>query len=393
MRQYRNYIAVAILIGLMVLVPATIYFGSIGYLTGAQGLEAQFNSVYYNGAWWSTTEKPAGETPSDMSFGYSMSFDPDGKSVDMPNLCGSQQPMTLDTDVAPLTYTWDIKTETGKVLANNTIVDVYKQFEMYRYRASWAINIWMSGPSTEAWNGWVQTPGTVKEGPNYGGTKLWLKLVPKAFVYFKDNPDQVFFAPAYIGLAQDVSWVGIKKDGTKIQNDAEMLRLSDLIPAAQGETVGIYYARGGADVITEETLLAYQGLQLDPAIFRNEYWMRIDILNLQPLNWWTLVNPWTIGHGYKYPSGYLKFTVYLFVVGVWTVQIKTGEVPELGPHTPPSFVPGDMFKAIVDFFNSPLGWLTIFIALIMIVLVIVAFSGALPAIIYALGSWGKGRKR
>jgi len=361
-----------------------LYIGSIGYLTGAQGLEVQFNSVYHDGAWWSTTERPVGRTPSDMSFGYSMNFDPDEKNVDMPNLAASQQPMTVDKDVAPITYSWDIKIQSDKTLANGTIVDVYRQFEMYRYRASWAINVWMSGASTEAWNGGVQTPGTVKQGPSYGGTKIWLKLIPKSFVYFKDNPDQVFFAPAYIGLAQDVTWVGIQNDGTKIQNDPTMQRLSDIIPEAQGETVGIYYARGGGDVMTENKLLAYQGIQLDPSIFRDEYWMRIDILNLQAHNWWTAVNPWTIGHGYKFPSGYIKFMVYMFVVGTWTVQIKTGEIPELTPHIPAGYIPGDMFKGVLDFINSPLGWFTIFVALAIIAIVILAVTGLLPKVISGL---------
>jgi hypothetical protein len=355
---------------------------STGYLTGTQGLEPQFNSVYFDGKWWSSSETSG--SPSSMSFGYSMDFDPDLVADGYPDLCASQQPMTVQTDVAPISYVWSYKVG-SKTFENGTIADEYKQFEMYRYRCDWAMNLWLSGPEWES----HPRPGDFGESKDYAGTKVWLKLVPRRFVYFKDNPDQVFFAPAYIGLAQDVSWAGITKDGTKVLNDPDIEKSQDLIPKVGGETPGIYYQRGGGDVITEDTLLEFQGTTLDPEIFRNEYWMRIDLMSFHPLTWWD----YGIWHNWKFPSAYMKFMVYLFVVGQWTVYIKTGEVPALNPHTPIMVTGnplGDLFAGILNWLANPFNQL--WVLLIIIVIVVIVVSIASPGVWTVLASRKQGGK-
>lgn len=351
-----------------------------GYLTGTQGLETQFNSVYFNGKWYSNTETSG--SPSSMSFGYSMDFDPDLVVDGYPDLCASQQPLTIQTDMDPKSYIWNYKVG-SKTLSNGTIVDEYKQFEMYRYKCDWAMNLWLSGPEWEA----HRRPGDLSPDTDYAGTKVWLKLVPRSFVYFTENPDQVFFAPAYIGLAQDVTWAGINKDGSIVLNDPQILSSQDLIPKAQGEVVGIYYQRGGADVLTENTLLSYQGTTLDPQIFRNEYWMRIDLLSFHAINWWDL----GIWHNWKFPSAYMKFVVYLFVVGEWTVYFKTGEVPTLNPHTPIVHVTdvlGDFFGWLTNPWT--LFWLFGLGSLLILVLLIIFAPGVLTVIAVLLLGRRKG---
>jgi len=57
-----------------------------GYLHGTQGLQAEFQSVYFDGAYWSGTETPSGTSPSVLNFGYDMTFDPDGAMVNRPDL-------------------------------------------------------------------------------------------------------------------------------------------------------------------------------------------------------------------------------------------------------------------------------------------------------------------
>jgi hypothetical protein len=347
---------------------------SPGYETGFQGLERQFNSVYFDGKWYSNSETSG--TPSSMSFGYSMDFDPDATTGGYPDLCASQQPITVQTDMEPKSYVWNYKVG-SKTFENGTIADEYKQFEMYRYKCDWSMNLWLSGTEWEA----HPSPGDLSPDKNYAGTKLWLKLVPRSFVYFTENPDQVFFAPAYIGLAEDVSWTGLNKDGSIKPDDPEMLSSQDLIPKAQGEVVGIYYQRGGGDFLTEDTLLSYQGTTLDPQIFRNEYWMRIDLLSFHAINWWD----WGIWHNWKFPSAQLKFVVYLFVVGQWTVYIKTGEVPTLNPHTPIVHIT-DISGDILAWLTNPwtLFWMGIVGSLLLIVLLIIFAPGLLTVVAVAL---------
>ena len=338
-----------------------------GYLTGTQGLETQFNSVFFDGKWWSNNEKSG--SPSSMSFGYDMDFDPDAASDGYPDLCASQQPITVQTDMEPKSYVWNYKVG-SKTFDNGTIADEYKQFEMFRYRCTWAMNLWLSGPE---WEAAVQNAlvGTTKD---YGSTKVWLKLVPRSFVYFTENPDQVFFAPAYIGLVENVQWSGLNKDGSETVNDPQMLSSQDLIPKAGGEVVGIYYERGGGEVMTEDKLLSYQDTNLDPQIFRNEYWARISLLSFHSLSWYDL----GLFHNWKFPSAHMKFLVYLFVVGQWTVYIKTGEVPVLNPHTPIAQVT----DVLGDFLTNPwtLFWLFSLGSLLILVLLIIFAPGVLTVI-------------
>ena len=374
-----------------------------GYLTGTQGLQADFNSVHWGtqdlpaDTWWSASEKPSKPLfyrrdqpvwPSMLSFGYELDFDPDGASIGMPDLCATQQPFTVDMDVEPKSYVWNYKNG-SETLANGTTVDVYTQFEMYRYKLTWAINLWLSGSEWEAdgkyddlngFNYHLDCNGAYRSG------ELWIRLVPRAFVYFKDNPDTVYFAPAYIGV-DEIQWVGINKDGTKIVDDPDIVKIEDIIPKARGETLGIYYQRGGAPVDVQTALLSYQGQMLDPEIFRGEYWIRIILNEFKAKSWTEQWEPWI--HNWKYPSVNIKFYVYEFVVGTWTVYIQTGEVPKLEPHLPIVSVTPGLFDWLVDWWNGAMQWLSnpfnqLWIFLIIIVVVIVVVSVASPGLWTAL---------
>lgn len=337
----------------------------IGYLTGTQGMEAQFHSLYFNNSWCSTTEKPVwASKASSWSFGYTLNFDPDVFDDGWCDLCGSQQPMTLDRDVEPKHYSWTV--DQGLVtLPNGTQAQKILQFEMWRFRLTWKTNIWLSGTEGETCD--TTIANIITWEPNYAGTKLWIKLVPKAFAYFTENPDQVFFAPAYIGL-NSITFATYDKDQKQIVNDPDAMTIVDLIPKAPGETLGIYYNRGGIPIDLEGTLLSYQGVTLDPAIFRNEYWTRIDLLQFKPKNWFD----WQIWHGWKYPSVNLEFVVYVFVVGKWTVYLATGEVPQLQPHVPIIQMGNpisDFLAGLGAWFNNPLiqFWLIIIVIVILLI--------------------------
>ncbi len=362
-----------------------------GYLTGTQGLEGQFNSIYFNGAYWNTTSYPTGATPSSLCFGYTMDFDPDGAGNYKPDLCGSQQPITVDADVAPKSYVWSVKVG-SKTFANGTIADEYQQFEMYRYQCSWAIDIWLSGSEAEALGRGSVIIGDREEDPTYASSAIWIKVVPRSFVYFTQNPDHVYFAPCYIGLKQDVEWAGIDEKGQKILDDSDIKKIEDIIPKVQGETPGFYYQRGGGDVVTEDTFTyyQYQDIKLDPEIFRDEYWMRFNLVQFKPFNSWD----YGIYHHWKFPSTELKFLVYLFVVGQWTVYIKTGEVPVLNPHTP---IVGSTnpFGGIFDFLSNPFFWMGSFLvgSFILIVLLLLFAPTALTVITQALFGRKKGSAR
>ncbi|MGB9672370.1 MAG: hypothetical protein ACPLZY_04410 [Candidatus Norongarragalinales archaeon] len=351
----------------------------IGYIAGSQGLQAEFHSLWFNNSYCSATEKPAWATKaSSWSFGYEMDFDPDVGDDGWCDIAATQQLMTLDTDVEPKHYSWTV--DQGTVtLPNGTQAKKSYQFEMWRYRLTWKINIWLSGTEAEALD---ETLHFITWEPNYGGSVLWIRLVPKNFAYFKDNPDMVYFAPAYIAL-NSLTWAAVDQNGQTIQNDPQMMTTQDLIPKATGEASGIYYTRGGTPINLETELLKYQGMALDTAIFRNEYWTRIIFQNFKPLNGFS----YNIWHWWKYPSAFMEFTVYVYVVGRWTVYFATGEVPSLTPHYP-IFVSGNpidaFFSALASALTNPL---TQFWLILIVIVIVLIFAG--PTIVALIAAFRK----
>jgi len=357
MLKRNKLILAAVLIGIIVIsvaVGITLQPMAVGYTQGSQGIDFQFHSVHRNSEWWSATERGSpiyGDVyPSVRSFGASMVLDLDHAEKGMPDLCGSRGGFQVVNPDDPTPYTWRVKT--GTTVQNGQTMDVYKQYEMYRYEANFSMNIWLSGTEWEADGKYDDSGFGSYVSPNWAGSEIWIKVTPQSFVYFSGNPEQVYFAPAYIGLAKDSILSGVTEDKNAY---------ADYIPKNQGEVLGIYYVRGAMDVdINEQKLLSYQGQTLDPAIFRNEYWARIDLVQFKPRSW----TDW-FWHKWEYPSVHLEFKVYVYAIGQWTVYFKQGELPDLNPHTPvvktsdpiSNFFAwlGGILGAIADFFSNLFG--------------------------------------
>jgi hypothetical protein len=259
----------------------------------------------------------------------------------------------------------------SKTFDNGTIADEYKQFTMYRYMMDWAVNVWLTGSEWEADGKYNNNPNQYTVGlGSWAGAIIWIKLTPKAFCYFTQNPDQLYFAPSYVALKEPVQWVGVDNDGKIVQNDADIVKSQDIIPKASGEATGLYYSRGGGATFEESKLQSFQGATLDPEIFRDQYWIRFNLAQLQPVSW---TNYPSFSHGWKYPSAYLHFMVHLYVVGQWTVFYKTGEIPALTPHTP-IMVTNGLFDWLGSWFNNPLNQLWSFFLIIVVVVLAVSIT-------------------
>lgn len=339
----------------------------IGYISGTQGLEMQFHSLYFNRTWCSAAERPswAGKASS-WSFGYSLVFDPDIADDGWCDLCASQQAATVDRDTEPKYYGWTV--DQGVVtLPNGTKARKVIQFEMWRFRLTWRMNLWLSGTEGETGD-WTYF-NIITWTPDYAGTVLWIKIVPRTFVYFKENPEQLFIAPCYIAL-NSITFAMYDKDKREIVNDPDAITHVDLIPKAVGEATGIYYQRGGTPVNIEDAIFSYKGATLDPSIFRSEYWTRVDLLTFKPKHWFD----YQIWHNWKFPSVHMEFLVYVFVVGKWTVYLASDEVPRLQPHTP-VMVTGnpiaDFFRAIGDWLSNPWTQLWLFFLIVVAVVIII----------------------
>ncbi|RLI82367.1 hypothetical protein DRP04_04150 [Archaeoglobales archaeon] len=392
LRKNRKLIAILAIALLLICLGNFTRLETVGYLTATQGLEAQFAALRVNGIWLSEAEKPStfsikdrelsAENASNWFFGYELDFDPDEQDDGFPNLLINQQPFTVKTNPFGEVeyderYAWQV--DKGIVtLSNGSKARKVIQFEMWRCKLSWALNIWLSGPKAEscdrAWHGGIAWE------PDYGGTEIWIKLKSRNFAYFQDNPDEVYFAPAYFGV-EYYEIASIDQDNRKTLDDPDMTSCIDLNPKERGETCGIYYERGGTPIDIEETLLTYENVELDPAVFRNEYWIHIDLVTFKP---WNHIDFWWKTHSYKWPSITLHFIVYVFVVGKWTVYLSEDEVPQLTPHTPPSLVRRP-WSWLTDWWSNPwtLLWTGIFgffVLLIVIAILAIFAPGALTAI-------------
>jgi hypothetical protein len=326
MMKRKKLVLTAVLIGIIVIsVSAGIALHpmDVGYMQGTQGLDFQFHSVRRNGEWWSATERGSptyGDVyPSVRSFGAGMVLDPDHAEKGMPDLCGNVGGFQLVDPENPVPYIWQVKT--GTTVQNGQTMDVYKQYAMYRYQANFSLNLQLSGTEWEADGKYDDAWLGSYVSPNWGGSEIWIKVKPQSFAYFSGNPEKVYFAPAYMGLTKDAMYGGVTEDPSAYVTT---------IPNAQGDVLGFFYQRGGGDVkLDESKLLSYQGEVLDPAIFREEYWIRVNLVQFKPRSW----IDW-FWHKWEYPTVHLEFKIYVYAIGQWTTYFKQGELPDHNPPQP-----------------------------------------------------------
>jgi len=380
-----------VLAGTFLVASAIIKMASVGYIVGYQGLQAEFNSVYYKGYWYDSTHTGPNsqitywskQKATAAEFFDRLNLDPDHSTEYLPNLCASQAPVVLDESAEPKVWIWRVKTGEEIQKGENethtwtTLIEVFKEFQMMRYKAEWSMNLWLSGPAGEAYP---------DQSRAWRDAQIWIRLVPKDFVYFKDNPEQVFFSPSLIQL-KDIDWYSFKESKDQETPDSTISKYQDLIPKAEGETLGIFYSRGGYPVEVERTLISYEGRILDPEIFRDEYWVKISVLEYKPYSWFEWGG--LLGWGWKYPSVKLKFLVHIFVVGQWTVRLEKGDIVELKEHetlaSPPTIITS-FLDAINQWLADPFNKLALaFFFFIVIVLVLLVFTPLGSVLATALG--------
>jgi len=366
-----------------------------GYRAGMQGLDITWDSIRFKDYWYSTGN--SGPNPnydnhvaSSCYFVEPLDFDPDEQNgfKSKPNLAGSMGYVTVDKEVAPITYgPWRVKVGEQWVLKKNATHSwqekqyIYKEFEIKRFKCDWQVNLWLTGTGNEAYP---------SQDTHYMATEIWMRVVPQSFCYFLETPDQVYFAPALMQVV-DVTYEYEGKESPEVATDW------DIHPEVIGENFYIYYEKGGAPIDMEEAILQYQGAKLDPRIFRNEYWIKFHIYDLAALSWFPYY-PHTGTWQWKWPSYNFKVLIYIFVVGEWTVKLYSGEVKELTPHKTGGG--GDNIFEILgnwlyeNFLNNPWFWLIMIIVLIFLGLgVLVVLALFAPGFLTAVTSLIGGRRK
>jgi hypothetical protein len=234
---------------------------------------------------------------------------------------------------------------------------------MYRYKCEFSINLKLAGTEQEAITRQYGSIGRPTNPKPYSG-EIWLKIEPKEFVYFEGNPKAFYIAPVSINMAENLVFSGTDKNGDTVSKP-ELNNLQNLNPDAQGDMMGIWY--GSTNQLSEGQLLSYQGQNLDPSIFRTEYYTRIDLTNFQALNQWGFMD---ISHDWWFPSVQLNLTVYVYVVGEWQTYQQPTDYPE---HLPSPISWGsvnfiiDWISGLFDDIFSNIYTTILFIALLVFV--------------------------
>jgi hypothetical protein len=357
-------------------------------ISGYQGLQPSFEAIYWNGYWYDTFNtgpnpnylNPATGTvytPSSVKFGEYCVLNPDDDNSLLPSLKMSGTQILVDpNNWKSDTYTWEIY----KPEESTDVVDVYETFQIQKILAEWKVNVWIDGTGNEAYP---------DDNHRWHDARIWIKLTPQNFVYFEDNPEELYFAPAYIGVS-NIEWYSGKEDPNQTKDPTQAAK-NDLYPEQVGDSFAIYAAKGETSEYMDETvILSYQGVELDPAIFKDEYWIRMNVDRMQADSQLAGIGGWD----WSYVSAHITFEVHLFVVGKWRVVLEKGDVPDLEPRevyfgTDPF---ADLLRAVAEFATSPTGILLAIIALVTAIVIALALTGALPSVISLLTIYGQRKK-
>lgn len=354
---------------------------STGYFTGAQGLSFGFGGVNRNNEWWSSVETGTspypGTQPSFKEFGGTMFLDIDDAYEGMPQLRGAiNQFVNLNEGNPDKIYDiWNVKTGTQSIAG--ITYDVYKEYQMMRYECNLTLTFWLAGTEWESYGKWAD--GQVN--PDWGGSSIWIRIARNQFTYFQDAEEKAYIAPAAIELYKD----SILLPETDLDGNTGW---AAYYPQQQGDTMFIYYQRGGGGIdLDESDLLYYQGKALDPAIFRDEWWVKIELDNFSPDQYTTIFG----GHIDKFPTVTQSYQFYVYVIGEWTTMFEAGDVPVVTPRLPVvhNDVIGNILQAITDFFgglidggnNDDVFWVTVLI-IVCVTLILIFYmyrnNGKLP---------------
>lgn len=378
-KKKTRYNIVLILICLGLIIPLLLSTFSTAFVTiktpnipnAYQGLGVRYDSVYWKNHWYDSLTKNlpnpnySNRVASVAKFNDYVVLNPDGSNELLPNLKMSGNVVVIDPTKQFVPYTWSIPSPSE----STATIDVYYEYQMQKFEAEWRVNLWIDGTGNEA---------KAEDSCRWNNAEIWIELTPQEFAYFDNNEDELFFAPAYIGVKQVTWYSGTDNPNTML--DPTQAAKNDIYPEVVGDTFSLYAARGETmDEINESEMLSYKGQNLDANVFKNRYFVRMNVDRLQADSesyWWG-------GWDWKYVSCHIVFEVHLFVIGQWRVMLQKGDVPELHPREP-SFGEdwfGDLLDGAFEFFSSPIGWLVAIVGAIFAIIVLLIIFTPLSSIL------------
>lgn len=386
----KRYIALLALIGiaLLLLYPVSMSLLSSSYISAYQGAKGSYRGVYYDNKHYTNAK---GDGASLHRFNSIMKFDSDEAKKGQCNIVGelTAVQIPLGTKNPWIPPAW-VPSEWWRGLVNQkNPTNVYEWeikegdtttvYRMEEWTTSWYISVsaeWDSGP--DPWEGTDET-----QSKRYHNLDVWFEIDISPTWYF-ENQTTAYFAVAKIELSH-VKTYGERSDGEVVDATKEMR----FAPMSPGSVLTIFTTLFGAKQSEDPgDFYAFQGKKLNPLYFRDKVYTYISLLDFGTHEWGVWPAQTRYGKGDVLTLG---FTVTQFVVGEWVVK-DVGDIPEEYGRTAKFVKTGGLLTALEDWFSNPLNAFLFWAVLIgLAVVAIVAFSGALPAVIYAIKSRrGKG---
>ncbi len=346
--------------------------GDIGYSSGFQGPKARFYGVDYQGTKYTSNIAPALGNPNSGTTGgtqtytppYSpttgtsgnifgvaslgqydttLRFDPDGYDSGKPNLIGEMTSVFIPeeslgglTSWVPnewlqhnaliknpqATYQWNMSDP------ENNSTKVYKMEQ-------WVLKFYMS--FTGEWDG-AEMPtinllesGSVKEN-YFSDLEAWIQLDLTPTWYIQGG-GTAYFAVGKIQLSEPV----LKSSHDQAGNIYAGRDLVSVSPESQGAVVYAYYGPFGQNP-ESNTAKTYQGLDLNPSLFRDKVYFNVVFNHFGVYDW----NEWGTVK-YRGDVARFAFDITVFVIGQWDVkdiqkneQLQENFQRDIVQYTPPS---------------------------------------------------------
>lgn len=368
---------------------------SVGYPSAFEGPKVTFFGVNYGGRQYNLTADT------------SIDFNPDGVNKGKPAVRGEMTTIFLpETSVnnipnggfwPPIPTSWIQNTGlfqtgfTGQNYGQNKPEAVYNwtlgnnQYYMSQWRMKWYVTFsaeW-TGEKEDPANGLYGGEGVTFWNPHaenvYQNAQIWLEFDLKPTWYIEGGGTG-YFAIARMQLDENALMQG--RDANGKFYPARTTESVD--PESQQSAVMLFYNPYGVEAPATQDASYYQGKALNPSYFRNNVYAHIDLKNFGAYS--DASNILALGHSTKGDSVTFAFDITVFSIGEWQVKdVQKIPVDQNGNINYGRFMPiqtidpiGGLFSGIGNWFNNPLNW--IWIALAVIIILAIFAPGVLVAL-------------
>lgn len=301
-----------------------------GTSSNFEGPKGTFVGIEYQGPYSAPVRWGGGYSTSAgslKSFSTTLKFDADDAYSGKPNIYGEMTSIYLPASTVGQIKPWVPANWLNQMqYLQNPIANYTWQIgEKYYGMQTWLCR-WYLAFSAE-WEGDISWPvASLGEIPpaqsfvfenNYDNLALWLK-VDLAPTFYYQNAEKTYFAVGKIQLSNAVNYAGTTNKVGGLSNTVEPRSGVSVLPESEASLLYLYDACWGESG-DSTTQYSYQGQALNPDIFRDNVYIKLDF-NKFGLYSGNTVPGTMIGMWVKGDVAVVCFDVTVFTIGEWQVQ-------------------------------------------------------------------------